>query len=177
MKTVKLTAGTFLLFAALASTVVQSINWKLNEGSYSISFKGHRVEGVIKGLKTSIQFDELMPEKSKITASLDVNTINTGIGLKNKHAKSESGLNAQKYPEITFISESVTGKNGSYNALGKLTLKGVTKQVNIPFTFTNKGAEGIFNGKLTIVPAEYGITKLGTPENLDITITVPVTKQ
>jgi polyisoprenoid-binding protein YceI len=176
MKSIKLALGALTVLVASAFTAIQSTNWKLNENTYSVTFKGKKVDGVIKGLKTNIEFDEAKPENSKITASLDVNTINTGNGMKNKHAKSEDALDAKQFPTINFESVSVSGKSGVYTAIGKLTIKGVTKEISLPFTFENKGAESEFKGKFTIIPKDYNITKGGTPETLEIEITTPVTK-
>ena len=176
MKSIKLALGALTVLIASAFTAIQSTNWKLKGDAYSVTFKGKKVDGVIKGLKTNISFDEAKPENAKITASLDVNTINTGNGMKNKHAKSEDALDAKKFPTINFESVSVTGKGGTYVAIGKLTIKGVTKEISLPFTFENKGAESEFKGKFTITPKDYTITKDGTPETLEIEITTPVTK-
>ncbi len=176
MKTIKLALGAFAVLALSAFTVVQSSDWKLNEQSYSVTFKGGDLEGTFKGLKTAILFDEAVPEKAKISASINVNTINTGNGMKNKHAKGADALNAKQFPEITFVSESVNKKGTSYTALGKLTMRGVTKALSLPFTFTNKGVEGIFSGKLTVNTKEYGITKMHVPEIIEINIVASVTK-
>ncbi|MBL7911864.1 MAG: YceI family protein [Bacteroidia bacterium] len=175
-KNIKLAVAAFTILFASAFTVIQSVNWKLKEDAYTVSFKGPKVDGVIKGLKTSIVFDEANPEKSKITATMDANTVNTGNGMKNKHAKAEDALNAAQFPEIKFESTSVSGKVGNYTAVGKLTIKGVTKEINLPFTFENKGAEAVFKGKFSIVTKDYNITKKGTPDVLEIDLNVPVTK-
>jgi len=168
--------GALFILIASAYTVIQSANWQIKEDAYSVTFKGTKVEGTIKGLKAIILFDEKRPEASKITATLDANTLNTGNGMKNKHAKSTEGLDAKKFPEVHFESVSVTGKNGSYTAVGKLTIKSITKEVDLPFTFENKGAEGVFKGKMSILSKEYNITKNGAPESFEIEIIAPVTK-
>jgi polyisoprenoid-binding protein YceI len=176
MKTTKFILSAFVVLFLSAFTIIQSSNWNLKEDVYAVTFKGTKVNGVIKGLKTSIVFDEAKPENSKISATLDVNTVNTGNGMMNKHAKSEEGLDAKKYGTITFESTSVSRKGSSYNAAGKLTIKGVTKEINLPFTFETVGTESVFKGKFSITPKDYNIIKGGTPEILDIDIIAPVTK-
>ena len=58
MKNIKLTliAATTILFAS-AFTVIQSINWKIKE-DYSVKFTGKKVNGIFKGLKADINFNE-----------------------------------------------------------------------------------------------------------------------
>ena len=161
---------------ASAFTIYQSVNYKVKDDAYAITFKGGRVEGTFKGLKASILFNESSPETSKIVATIDATSIETGNSLRDKHAKSENGLNANVFSLIGFESTSVSGKSGVYEAQGKLTLKGITKIVKLPFTFAHKGTESFFKGKLTIVPNDFNVTKAGTPDVLEIDLTIPVTK-
>ena len=176
MKKINAVLAVIAVFSASAFITIQSTNWKLKEDAYSVTFRGKKVDGIIKGLKTIINFDAAKPENSTIKATLDVESINTGNGLMNKHAKSESGLDVKNFPSITFESTSVKAKDGAYNANGKLTIKGVTKNINLPFKFVVKGTEAEFVGQLTISPKDYNITRSGTPESLEITIKAPVTK-
>ena len=158
-----------------AFTLMQSINYKVKDGEYAVTFKGGKVDGVMSGLKASIHFNESSPETSKIIATVDATTINTGNGLMNKHAKAENALNTSAFSIIGFESTSITGKNGSYTAIGKLTLKDVTKEIKLPFTFEHKGAESLFKGTFTIVPEDFHVTKMGKPDLLEIILTIPVT--
>ena len=165
---------TIVLFSSF--TAFELIGFKVKGQDYAVNFKGKRVEGAFKGLKANISFNEANPEQSKIIASIDVNTINTGSGMKDGHAKSDNALGAEKYPTITFESSSVVKKGAGYEATGKLTIKGVTKVIQMPFTYENKGNEGVFKGHFSIVPADYNITRMGTPDNIDVDLNVPVTK-
>jgi len=176
MKKIHLTILIATVLAICSFAILESINWKVKEDSYSVTFDGGKVKGAMKGLKTTILFDETNPEKSKITATIDAKTLNTGNGMLNKHAMSETAIDAEKYPEITFVSESVSGKSGSYTATGKLTLKGVTKEIKLPFTFENKGAEGLFKGTFTVVTKDFNITRAGSPESVVVILSIPVTK-
>jgi len=60
--------------------------------------------------------------------------------------------------------------------VGKLNLKGTTRNVSIFFTFDEKGNEGTFRGKFTVLTKEFNITRSGTPEKVDIDLIVSVTR-
>ncbi len=171
MKNIKLLLGATTILVASAFTVIESVNWKIKD-DYSVKFDGGKVHGIMKGLTATISFDQASPEKSKITASIDAKTINTGNGMMNKHAEESEALDTGKYPVITFVSTAIAKKGDAYEATGNLTLKGVTKEVKFPFTFS----KDVFNGKFTIAPKEFNITRGGTPESLDIELNIPVTK-
>jgi polyisoprenoid-binding protein YceI len=155
------------------SAFVGLSNWKVKD-TYEVEFSGGRIHGEFKGLKADIQFDKTHPEQAKISASIEVATVATGFFLKNSHV--EDGLDADKYPTISFSSTAVSNNGSAYDAKGNLTMKGVTKPVTIHFTFDDKGAGGIFKGSFKIIPKSFNITRNGTPDDLTITLTVPVDK-
>jgi polyisoprenoid-binding protein YceI len=69
-----------------------------------------------------------------------------------------------KYPEMTFKSTKVERKGKSYVLTGDLTIKGVTKQVLLPFTITGAIKDGRGNTRIgisaqtTIDRRDFGIT-------------------
>lgn len=160
-----------------AFTVTTSNKWTVKEESYTVKFnskQGKDFSGIFKGLKSDIQFDEANVSASKISASIDAASVNTGNGMRNKHAG--QGLGANQYPTIKFESTSVAKVGTNYEASGKLTIKDVTKEIKLPFTFTKTADGGVFGGKFLVVPSEYHVEKKGTPELLEIELNVPVTK-
>ena len=157
--------------------------WNVDSANAKISFsvKGPfgNVNGTFSGLKATIQFDEKDLAGSSIKASIDAGTVSTGIGLRNHHLKTEEQyLNTDKYPQITFQSKKIEKTANGYKAIGDLTLKGVIKPVEIPFTFTPNGGGGEFKGQFTIKREDYNIGKTGgsVGDMIAITLEVPVKK-
>lgn len=157
-----------------AYTLVVTSNWQVNDSAYTVKMNSDKVQGVFKGLKSTIVFDENNLGGSKISATIDPATVNTGNGMRNKHAR--QGLGTDKFSTITFESASITKKGAGYEAAGKLTIKDVTKDMVLPFTFTRTGEGGVFAGKFSVVTKEYHIEKSGTPAVVEIELNVPVTK-
>lgn len=125
--------------------------------SSSITFKiknaGLTVAGSFSGFKGEINFNPELYKQAKITGSVDVNTINTGIAARDKHLKKEDYFNAEKFPTITMVS-SFFGKEGhQFNGYFKLTIKGITKDIVIPFTFDNN----IFKGEFTLNRKDFNV--------------------
>jgi polyisoprenoid-binding protein YceI len=163
-----------LLVASLIgfSAFIVSTNWKVKE-PYQVKFSGGKIHGEFKGLKANIQFDKNHPEDSRISASIDPSTIATGFFLKNSHVR--DALDADKYPTISFSSTKVNKSSNGYQASGELHMKGVTRPVTIHFTFDDKGNEGVFKGTFKLIPKDFNITHKGTPDELTISLFVPVT--
>jgi polyisoprenoid-binding protein YceI len=175
----KINYYTFLtaLFISLSAfTYITSSDWKVRENEYEVKFSGSKVSGNFKGLKANIQFDEMHPETSKISATIDATSVSTGFFLKTSHVKAEDALGVDKYPLIQFVSESVARKGDLYQAIGKLTIKGITKEAKIDFTCIGARGERTFNGRFTVTPKEFNITRTGTPEQVTISLKIPVTR-
>ncbi|MDX6712432.1 MAG: hypothetical protein QOH96_3448 [Blastocatellia bacterium] len=95
------------------------------------------VEGRFKDFTGVIHFDEKDVTRSTVEFSAKVESIDTGVEPRNKHLRTADFFDVEKYPEMTFKSTSVESKGKSgYVLKGDLTLKGVTKQVTLPFTIT-----------------------------------------
>jgi polyisoprenoid-binding protein YceI len=80
----------------------------------------------------TIDLDREHPERSSVSARIQVRSIDTRIKKRDDHLRSEEFFNVAKYPEITFKSRSVkqTGPQ-SGEIIGDLTMHGVTKPVTL----------------------------------------------
>ena len=174
MKSIIYPANIAVLITTSAFTFIINSDYKVQEDAYSVKFVSKKFEGIFKGLVASIQFDEADLANSKIIASIDANSGNSGNGMRNKHTS--QALEADKFPRIKFESSSISKTGSGYEAVGKLTIKDVTKEIKLPFTFEKNDNGGVFAGKFTVLPKEYNVTKSGTPEEFEIQLNVPVTK-
>lgn len=158
----------------LSAFAVLTGNWKVKDSEAVVKFTGGRISGTFSGLKAEILFDKKHPEQAKISASIETGSVATVFFLKNNHAK--DALGADKFATIRFVSTSVTKSGEAFEAIGKLTMKGVTRPSTIHFTFEDKETQGIFKGTFKVIPKDYGIDRNGTPDHVDVELTVPVAK-
>ena len=95
------------------------------------------VEGRFKDFDGTIHYDEKDVTKSSVEFTAKIESIDTGVAPRDKHLRTADFFDAEKYPELTFKSTGVErkGKDG-YVLRGDFTLRGVTKQVALPFTIT-----------------------------------------
>lgn len=169
------------LHASFKLPVVPAIQWKLQEASVTFKIKnaGLTVNGTLGGLQTNIQFDPANVKESAITASLDANTIDTGIGARDKHLRKETYFHADKYPKITIRSTSLeaTGVD-TYRGNFDLTIKNTTKKIKMPFTFTPNRNTGVFKGdfELNRLDFQIGETSWLLADNVRIAIQITVTQ-
>lgn len=123
------------------------------------------VEGRFKDFKGTIHFDESDVTRSSVEFAAKVESIDTGVEQRNAHLRTADFFDVAKYPEMSFKSTRVERKGkDSYVLYGDFTLKGVTKQVQLPFTVTGAIKDpwgntrfGV-NAQTKIDRRDYGIT-------------------
>lgn len=130
------------------------------------------VEGRFKDFKGTINFNDADITKSSVEFAAKVESIDTGVEQRNAHLRTADFFDVAKYPEMTFKSTRVERKgNNRYVIFGDFTLKGVTKQVQLPFTVTGAIKDPWGNTRFgvhaqtKIDRRDYGITWGKTLEN------------
>jgi len=159
-----------------AFTTFKSSQWNISN-NYSIKFTSDNPSGIFKSLKGDVIFNQNDLTHSSFNMIVDVKSINTGNGIKNKHAISKKWFDADQYPHITFKSKKITKANIGYEAHGMLELHGVQKEIVIPFTFNTN----TFVGSIEINRVDYKLGATTGPSGkaakvLKVDISVPVTK-
>ncbi len=121
------------------------------------------VHGRFNDFTGTILLDEKDLSKSSVDVSIKTASINTDNAQRDGHLKSPDFLDAAKYPDITFKSSSVEKKGDGFVAHGTLTIRGVSKSVDLPFKLN--GPISAMGGKLlgaeaslTINRQDYGVS-------------------
>lgn len=144
--------------------------WKIDPTHSEVQFKvKHLVISTVTGSfgsydgKIEADGDDFVNAKATFTA--DIDSISTNNEDRDQHLKSDDFFNAEKYPQLTF--ESTNFKKvgeGEYKVTGDLTIRDVTKEVELdvvhggtvgdPYGNTKAGFEvtGTINRK------EFGLT-------------------
>lgn len=100
----------------------------------------------------------------KINAIIDVTSVNTENGDRDKDLKSPDFFDAEKFPKITFVSTNISGTESKLKIKGKLTIKNVTKEVTLDGTLSKEikdpwGNQRVaITGKTKINRKEFGLT-------------------
>jgi polyisoprenoid-binding protein YceI len=111
------------------------------------------------------KIDAANPENSELWVEIDATSVNTGTEARDNHLRSPDFWDAENNPKLTFRSTSVTAKGTDLVTVGDLTIKGITKPVEITWEFNGVAKDPFsgalkagFDGKATINRADWGIT-------------------
>jgi len=177
MKKIVFTLTTLVALAFVFAFTLPS-NWSIAP-KYNISFTTSGVSGIFKKFDGNIVFDEQNIGASKFDVTIDVNSINTGNGMQNKHAKGSDWFDAARYPSIKFSSQKFMKVGTAYQVTGNLQVHGITKSASIPFTFKRAGNGGTFEGIFNVNRNDFGIGKPAgeVGDVIKLVVSVPVTKK
>lgn len=126
----------FVAAAAMAATAAaQAGTWVIDPNHSSAQFSVRHlgvstVRGAFTKLTGSATHDPADPSKDSLEATIDANSVDTRVEMRDKDLRSPNFLDVQKYPSITFHSKrtKVAGA-GKLQITGDLTIHGVTKEV------------------------------------------------
>lgn len=152
---------TFISFLLFSTAYAQqyTIADEGSEVGFAIRNFGVNVKGSFSGLEGEIAFDEKKLDSSDFKVTVKANTVNTGIKRRDNHLNQEEYLHTEKYPLLQFISDKVTASTDKdhWFIFGKLTIKGVTKEISFPFKAVKQGDHIIFEGSFTINRRDFNV--------------------
>ncbi|MFL6262467.1 MAG: YceI family protein [Thermoanaerobaculia bacterium] len=133
------------LFAAavlttLAALPLRADTFAIDPGHSEVSFQIRHLVSQVRGrfndFSGTVQLDPKNLPGSAVDFRIKAASIDTGNPDRDKHLRTADFFDVEKFPEITFKSESVkaTGKD-KYNVTGTLTMHGVSKKVTLPVTY------------------------------------------
>jgi polyisoprenoid-binding protein YceI len=162
-RSLRLFAATFL-FAGLAFAAdTFEIDPSHSAANFSVKHMlVSTVHGRFSKVSGTIVFDENDPSKCSVEAVIKTDSINTDNEGRDKHLKSPDFFDAEKFPEITFKSKKVEKRGNQWVALGTLTMRGVAKDIELPFEVAKlAGPRGTIIGvgaATTLNRQEYGVS-------------------
>jgi polyisoprenoid-binding protein YceI len=165
-----------IFFAVALPSADAAEVFKIDPAHSRIGFKVHQaiatVTGRFKQFGGTIELDREHPEKSSVTATIQVKSIDTGIAKRDAHLCSADFFNVAKFPEIRFKSRSVkqTGPDAG-DIVGDFNMHGVTKPITLHVKLLTKKGEEATRWQVTTQPLsrrEFGLQFSKTLESVSM---------
>jgi polyisoprenoid-binding protein YceI len=137
----------------MATATITQTKWNLDATHSEIGFKVKHmmitnVSGTFQQFNVQVTTNGTEFETAKIEFTADLNSITTGNADRDNHLKSADFFDAEKHPQIKFVSTKFEKKdNENYVLHGNLTVKEVTKPVKFDVEFGGIGKDPWGNEK------------------------------
>jgi polyisoprenoid-binding protein YceI len=174
---------------------VDATTWKVDKVHSNIIFSVSHlvvpdVEGSFKSFDGALVSSKPDFSDAVINFTVDVASVNTDNEMRDKHLKSDDFFNADKFPQMKFVSTSFQPSgDGKYTLTGNLTIRDITKPVSFDVKYGGTavamgGTHIGFKAKATINRFDYNLKWSATTEagglvvgkDVDITVNLDLKK-
>jgi polyisoprenoid-binding protein YceI len=116
------------------------------------------VEGRFRKFSVQLGFDPAKLASSKAQVEVDLGSIDTGSEEADGEVKSKGWFNVAAFPKATFVSSSLKSVGANrYEVTGKLTIKGISQDLTVPFTVKQDGPSSVLEGGFTLLRLQFKI--------------------
>ncbi len=157
------TMNKFITFftAILSVLVVSAQQYEPIDAKSEIKFGiknfGFNTGGHFKGLEGILIFDPANTGNASIDISIDATSVNTDNDSRDNHLKKEEYFNVSNFPKIVFKSDKITQSGSGFKVQGKLTIKGISKDIQFPFKANAKEGGYLFEGNFKINRRDFKV--------------------
>ncbi len=122
----------------------QTSTWKIDRSHSNIDFQVKHlmistVRGSFRDFEATVELDEADPRNSRVSASVDVASIDTNEAGRDEHLRSDDFFNAEAFPKITFLSTKLERDGETeFRLTGDLTIRDVTREVVLDGEFEGR---------------------------------------
>jgi polyisoprenoid-binding protein YceI len=154
--------GVMIIASLAAATPAVAADWKVDLTKSTLGFSGTQTGSPFKGhfsrYTAQIQFDPAHPETGHAHVSIDVASAVTGDPQRDGAMPGKDWFSVTQFPTATFDASGFrsTGTD-TYEATGRLTLRGVTMPETLPFTLTIKDGLAHAVGRLQLIRSAFGV--------------------
>ena len=147
--------GAMLAAFPFFATAQQQLAWEAEKTTvtFTILNAGSEVVGSF-GLVSGQFVTDLSGKKPiLIVGTAKVKSIDTGIGLRDRHLQTAEFFQTNKHPELRMQLLSVDENAARF----AVVMKGKTKVVEVPYQWQKEGAKGRFNCAFKVLRSDFGV--------------------
>lgn len=157
-----------VVLLAFASTAAVAAEWRVEPRESRLNFaptyEGRATQGRFRDFGAKVQFDPAQPERGRLEVSVDIRSADLNSADINEAIRATEWFDVMRYPKAEFVSSRISRADGHFVADGALKLKGVTKDVRVPFDWEGSGGSARMTGHLSLDRTDF---QIGTGEWAD----------
>jgi polyisoprenoid-binding protein YceI len=144
---------------------------------FSVNNAGFEVEGIMQVVHADINFDPEKLGKSVVSIKADPSSVDTGIPIRDKHLLRKDFFDVKEYPEIHLKSKRFYKKSSTdFVGIFDLTIKSITKEVEIPFRLKRTRAGNQYDANFIINRLDFNVGEksLTIEDKVEVTVTIVI---
>lgn len=136
----------------------KEVNAKASTLSFTYQQMGSRNYGTFGKFEARLDFDTDNPSAAHASLTIELNSIDAGSSDANTELQKPAWFDTETYPKATFESTSIKALGDNrYTFTGKLSLRGLTREVSVPVLLKSGSSVGIFDGELVLKRDDFKI--------------------
>lgn len=146
-----LALGSAALLATQPAVAQQKLVPAQSEVQFTARQMGVPLEGHFKKFDAQVSFDPAKLATSKIVFTVDTGSATMGSRETDAELPKATWFNVPQFPQATFQSSAIKALGaGKFEVTGKLSIKGMARDVVVPVTLVQNGATTLATGALPL---------------------------
>jgi polyisoprenoid-binding protein YceI len=142
--------------AAAATRYVQAATG--SSLAFTFMQAGAASTGHFKTFATELQYDQANPQQGSLLVRVMIESLDTQDAERDGTLKSADLFDAKSYPAATYVAKTLSRTAaGGLEAVGKLTIRGVSKDLRLPLTLKPTTAGLELTGETSIKRLDFGV--------------------
>jgi polyisoprenoid-binding protein YceI len=126
--------------------------------TFTFMQEGAANKGSFARFATELRYDENAPATCSLDVRIELASVDTQDKDRNEMLTGADLFDSAKYPTAHYLATSCTkGAGGRLAAIGKLTLRGVTRDLSLPLNVSRSDAGLVLSGETSIKRLDYGV--------------------
>jgi len=172
-----------LAFACLMITPAAAAQWKVDHAKsrlgFTVQWSGEAFVATFKSWRADISFDAADLAHAKATVTIDLSSELSDLPDNDEGLKGPEGFAISQFPAARFETTGFTAKGSGYVAAGRLTIRGVSRPITLPFALTITGDTAHMTGRAVVIRTDFGLGhgERASPSTIahEVAITVDLT--
>ena len=140
----------------------RAADWKMDTAAsrleFAATFENTVAPGVFRQFDTRMHFDADQPTQGRLDVTIAIKSADMDSADVNKAIGGAEWFDFARFPQAEFHATDIhPTQAGRYLARGMLSLKGVQRPVDVPFTWTVTGDTAHMEGEFIVKRAVFGI--------------------
>jgi polyisoprenoid-binding protein YceI len=153
--------ATAFVFALACATSSSAAHWNVEPTSklgFSVVWSGEPLNGQFRQWKADIDFDPADLAHSHVVATIQTGSVVTDYPEGDDGLKGALGFAVDRFPTARF--ETIGFRqlpDGSFVADARLTIRGITRPLQLPFKLSIQGNRAHVTGRTMIMRTDFGV--------------------